>query len=301
MLDATYSVNLPSAVTVAGVLNGSQITGQTILYNQAGIALDSNNILYVGDNGNRTVAFAPNNLTGQVLHSYPQWVTLLDVENSTSYLYLTVLLAHLAYIYPTNKTIPPNGIPGTTCNTESLYFPSGIVVDSYGNVYIASMSCNWVTKWKPNATNSTIIAGLNSSELYAPFGMALDESNGYLYIADRYNNRIQRYSLNGTGVAVTVAGGNGVGSNPNQLNNPTDVYFSKKNGSLYVADRSNNRIQKWTKNATYGITVLGSPNGTSGSTSFLLNRPYSITFDGEEKYMYVSDSLNNRVQQIQLF
>jgi hypothetical protein len=58
------------------------------------------------------------------------------------------------------------------------------------------------------------------------------------------NNRIQRFVLGGSGIGVTVAGGNGQGSANNQLNQPIGIFLSRLDGSLYIADTYNNRIQK---------------------------------------------------------
>ncbi len=229
------------------------------------------------------------------------------LDNRTSNIYITVLLSHLVYIWPTNQTIPPNGIPGTTCSLSTILGPTGIAVDSLGNVYVSSIYCNWITKWASNATSSTLFAGSPTGNsgwdnitLSAPYGIALDEVNSFLYVADRYNARIQRFPLDGSGVGVTVAGDNGEGPASNQLYRPTDVYLSKLDGSLYIADCYNNRIQKWAINATDGITVAGDPNGASGNTPYLMNRAYSFAFDGQEKYMYVSDSYNTRIQRFTL-
>jgi sugar lactone lactonase YvrE len=136
--------------------------------------------------------------------------------------------------------------------------------------------------------------------LYQPYGLALDESNSFLYVVDRYNNRIQRFVLGGSGIGVTVAGGNGQGSAANQLSNPAGICLSRLDGSLYIADDSNNRIQKWVQNATSGTTIAGSPNGISGSTPYLLNSPFGVAIDDEENYLYVSDIVNNRIQRFPL-
>jgi sugar lactone lactonase YvrE len=189
-----------------------------------------------------------------------------------------------------------------------LYLPTGIVVDSVGNVYISSYYCCWITKWAPNATSGTLVAGSstgtpggNSLSLYGAYGLALDEPNSFIYVADLYNNRIQRFVLGGSGIGVTVAGGNGAGSAANQLNSPYDIYLSRLDGSLYITDSSNNRIQKWQKNATSGITVAGSSSGISGRTPYLLQTPIALTMDYDENYLYVVDSANNRIQRFSLY
>ena len=294
-------------VTVAGGCNGSSTTNQTTLDWQAGITLDQNNMLYVADYSYKLIMFGENNRTGRVLRSFSSWPTFLFYDNRTSFIYITLLDGNLAYIWPTNKTIPPNGISFSTCSLNWLYGPAGIVVDSVGNVYISSYLCNWVTKWAPNATNSTVVAGSPSGNsgstsqlLYAPYNLALDEANSFLYVADRYNHRIQRFVLGGSGIGVTVAGGNGMGSAANQLYHPTDIYLSRFSNSIYIADSLNNRIQKWQINRTVGTTVAGSPNGAVGNTPYLMNLTYALTIDYEENYLYVSDSNNNRIQRFAL-
>lgn len=299
---------MPFGITIAGGCNGTTGVNQTSLNNPADVMIDYNNSLYVADNPNRSIVFDLNNsYTGRVLKTYGSWPAFFFLDNRTSNIYVSVPLIHLIYIWPTNTTIPPNGITFNNCSLGCLNTPTGIAVDSSGNVYISSLNCNWVTKWAPNATSGTLFAGSPTAAagsdnltFYAPYGLALDEANSFLYVADRYNYRIQRFSLNGSGIGVTVAGGNGDGSAANQLSRPTDITLSKIDGSLYIADCYNNRIQKWLKNATVGITVAGSPIATLGSTPYLLYKPYGLAVDDQEKYLYVSDSYNNRIQRFSL-
>ncbi|CAF3800152.1 unnamed protein product [Rotaria sordida] len=307
VFDYTTLVPMSFGVTVAGGCNGTSSTNQTTLNGPTGILLDYNNTLYVGDSTNQLFMFNPNNRTGHALRNFSSWTGYLSLDNRTSNIYITIMYAHLAYIWPTNKTIPPSGISYNNCSMYWLYFPTGIVVDSVGDVYIASSACNWVTKWAPNATSGTVIAGLpsgapgnDSLSLRIPYALALDESNSYIYVADRYNHRIQRFVLGGLGVGVTVAGGNGPGLASNQLYRPTDIYVSRLDGSIYIADSYNNRIQKWQKNATFGVTVAGSSIGISGRTPYLMSITYGLAIDYEENYLYVSDISNNRIQRFSL-
>jgi DNA-binding beta-propeller fold protein YncE len=59
----------------------------------------------------------------------------------------------------------------------------------------------------------------------------------YLYVADRDNYRIQKFTL--AGDFVTKKGENGSGQN--QFNKPVNIRYY--NGNLYIADRDNNRVQ----------------------------------------------------------
>ncbi|GAB3494094.1 hypothetical protein GCM10027341_09820 [Spirosoma knui] len=98
-------------------------------------------------------------------------------------------------------------------------------------------------------------------------------------------------SLGQTG--TTVAGGQGPGANPNQLNNPTSLYVTS-NSVVYVADYNNNRIQKWAVGATAGVTVAG--GGPAGSGAHQLNKPFGV-FVGTDGAIYVCDAGNHRVQK----
>ena len=84
-------------------------------------------------------------------------------------------------------------------------------------------------------------------------------------------------------VGITVAGGNGRGSNANQLNSPGGVSVDEK-GNIFIADTLNHRIQKWMKNSTVGITVAGG-NG-KGSNANQLGFPRGIAVN-EIRYKYV--------------
>lgn len=134
--------------------------------------------------------------------------------------------------------------------------------------------------------NDTIIAGTgvagnSNQQLRYPYGLYLDENNSYLYIADLGNNRIQLYrlgvSLNGT----TVAGGNGQGSGSQQLYQPYGVCVSKKTGDIYIADRFNHRIQRWSPGATSGVTITGM-TVISGTNTTMLNGPANVLLDKNE-------------------
>ena len=105
-----------------------------------------------------------------------------------------------------------------------------------------------IQKWTYNASSGITVAGtgVNGSglmQLQKPNSVAVDTS-GRVYIADRYNHRIVRWAPNAT-VGVCVVACTGVaGQQANQLNQPISVAFDT-NGSMYVSDSSNNRVQKF--------------------------------------------------------
>ncbi|UJR07952.1 hypothetical protein I4U23_012231 [Adineta vaga] len=164
-----------------------------------------------------------------------------------------------------------------------------------------------ILKYAPNATNGIVIAGNGSSgngsmSLNYPCDSYLDEQNSWLYVADVFNNRIQRFSLNASLplIGTTVAGNNGYGSGSDQLKWPYGVWVSSKTGAVYIADSWNNRIQRWDVGATSGVTIAGNPNGVAGNNATMLNNPYRITANANETFLYITDTWNKRIQRFPL-
>lgn len=112
-----------------------------------------------------------------------------------------------------------------------------------------------------------------------------------LAISSMAYSQNSEFGWNPTG--ITVAGGNGAGSNQSQLNFPYSIFMDPSN-NLYIADTQNHRIQKWEAGAAAGITVAGG-NG-AGANSNQLNTPTCVWVDADQN-IYVMDSFNNRVQK----
>jgi hypothetical protein len=113
--------------------------------------------------------------------------------------------------------------------------------------------------WNATATTVagfTLGGGTSASQLHLPYSLAVDSSFA-VYIADRFNHRIQKWTV-GAGSATTVAGqANCVsGTALNYLTNPCDVLVDS-NFNLYVADTWNNRVLFFTVGATFGTIVAG--------------------------------------------
>ncbi|CAF1187884.1 unnamed protein product [Adineta steineri] len=101
------------------------------------------------------------------------------------------------------------------------------------------------------------------------------------------------YRWNTTGITVAGASSGSGGTADNLLYQPYGTALGSLN-SLYIADFSNNRIQKWLINASNGTTVAGLSNGTAGASSIALNLPDSVVLDSNDN-MYFTDRDNHRV------
>jgi hypothetical protein len=92
------------------------------------------------------------------------------------------------------------------------------------------------------AGDSNALAGNTSTLLNFPTDVTFDPM-GNTYVADAYNHRIQLF-LFGRSSGSTIAGLSGISdSNSTMLHPPYSVKLDNQL-NLYVADASNNRLQK---------------------------------------------------------
>ncbi len=91
----------------------------------------------------------------------------------------------------------------------------------------------------------------------------------------------------------TIVGGNGYGNAMNQLASPTGV-FVDGSGNIFVADGSNDRIQKFAPGATVGVTVAGG-NGR-GPAANQFDKPTDVFVDAAGN-IFVADGSNDRIQK----
>lgn len=191
------------------------------------------------------------------------------------------------------------GLPSPTSAAATAYAfrnPNGVALDPFGNTYISATS-NCVFRLDPNGNLSRVAgtcqAGFSgdggyalSAQLNNPQGLALDAA-GNLYIADQGNNRIRQVTP--AGIISTVAGtgtagysGDNVPASTAQLNAPQGVVVDPA-GNVYVADKNNQRIRKFTVGgaiATFaGTGVAGTAGDGRAATSATLTYPLAVALD----------------------
>ncbi|MGC2160911.1 MAG: choice-of-anchor D domain-containing protein [Silvibacterium sp.] len=204
-----------------------------------------------------------------------------------------------------------DGGPATSALLDT---PTGVAVDSSGNLYIADSHNQRVRMVNAQGNISTIAgngtAGYSgdggaatSASLFLPEAVAVD-SAGSLYIADTDNYRIRKIS---GGVITTVAGdgeqiysGDGAAAISAGLDTPTGIAVDAR-GNLYVADSHNQRIRMV---SAQGIISTIAGNGTTGysgdsgnAIQATLAKPTGVTVDSQGN-VYIVDSQNNVIRQV---
>lgn len=195
---------------------------------------------------------------------------------------------------------------GTAASFKS---PSGVVVDSQGNVYVADRrnhrirkvtSAGLVTTVAGNGMAALVDGPALQASFNEPIGIAVDASDN-LYVADWANNAIRKIS----GGTVTTLAGNGSASfldgtgTAARLSQPLGVTVDPQ-GNVYVSDWGNHRIRKITP-AKVVTTLAGNGsttyvNGTGTSATF--HYPWGIELDALGN-LYVADEHNDCVRKLQ--
>lgn len=115
--------------------------------------------------------------------------------------------------------------------------------------------------------------------------VAVDQTDGSVYVADNGNGRIQKFSAAG-GYVGQLGGDQG-------LSMPRGVAVDPVSGDVYVADSDNNRVLRF-DDAGVLQSQIGAPGGGSGDGDFLSPTRVSVDSTGR---LYVLDADNGRVQR----
>jgi uncharacterized protein (TIGR03437 family) len=164
-----------------------------------------------------------------------------------------------------------------------------------------------------NAANVDTQGSANPSRtsLSGPRGLAVNPSDGTLYVADTGNNRVLRFprpvSQSGRIAPDAVIGqldftsSTSAAVNASSLNTPAGVAIGP-NGDLFVADSGNHRVLEFAASPGTGaaaIRVYGQPGMTTGvkpvqMSAQTLSGPQGIYVDSASN-LYVADTGANRV------
>ncbi|HKE23349.1 MAG TPA: hypothetical protein VKB88_13375 [Bryobacteraceae bacterium] len=201
---------------------------------------------------------------------------------------------------------------GTAANTAELNTPSGVAVDSAGNVYIADTQNNVIRKvgtdgkistYAGNASLGPGFGGDNNppnsagAQFSKPIGLAFDPS-GNLYIADSGNNLVRKVKSDGSLLTTAV----GQGLTIQTLNNPVALAVDPTGSYMYIADLGGKRIARFQFSNNAVTTLAG--NGSSGyspdgpiSIGTALNNAAGVATDAAGN-VYIADTVNSLIRVV---
>ncbi len=183
--------------------------------------------------------------------------------------------------------------------------PYNVATGPDGSVYVADAFGNRIKKFDRAGAFITEWGGYGTSngQFNSPTGIAVGPDN-YIYVVDGGNYRIQKFD--GAGTFITKWGG--YGSSDGQFNWPADYVWDQGkwkyigpiyqgsvavaiDGTIYVADTNNNRVQKFDSSGTF-IKKWG----TYGISDGQFNGPTGIAV-GSGGSVYVADTNNSRIEK----
>jgi hypothetical protein len=240
---------------------GSAIQAQ--LSSPGGVAVDFSGNLFIGDTGNQRVRTVGTNgiITTLAGNGNPEFFSVYGLAVAPSGdLFIADWLNGFVREINTSGVLSVvaggggagyagNGVPAYA---SIFYAPRGVACDRFGNLFIADYNNNLVRKVGTNGIITTV-AGVGpsgapggysgdggpatSAQLFFPHD-ACPDAVGNLFIADTFNGRIRKVSVDGT--ISTVAGGGtnypgDGGAATNVSLNPTAVAVDAS-GNLLVSD-----------------------------------------------------------------
>ena len=121
---------------------------------------------------------------------------------------------------------------------------------------------------------------------YEPWGITVSQ-DGYVYVADTWNHRVQKFTSDGR--FVTQWGYFGQGESGDAFWGPRDIVIDSE-GNILVTDTGNKRIAIFDPQGNF-ITQFGSAGLLEGQ----FDEPVGLAIDAQDQ-IFVADTWNQRVQ-----
>jgi trimeric autotransporter adhesin len=271
------------------------------LNNPLGVSVDSAGNIYIADSSNNRIReVSPNGIISTVAGAgvgIPGDDTYTGLNGPSS---MALDAAGNLYIADRDNmrvekvtpggiitTVAGNGTQGSSGDggpaaSAQLYLPTGVTLDTAGNLYIADFANGRIRKVSPGGLITTYAALSQSSE---PSGVATDTA-GNVFFTDEDLRAVQSVSAAG---GVTTIAGNGIESFGGDGGPATAAQMNLTNGvavdasgNVYIADLVNSNIRKV------------SPQGIISTLAVNVLYPAGLAVDASGN-LYIADNGNNRI------
>ena len=268
-----------------------------------------------------SVSFPTNNgdvLTYTTNTDYTKYCLLVSGYNQSWYILNTNTTPQSGTTCPSLaamvSTIAGNGTQGYingVGTAAEFALPSGIAIDSSGNIYVADTFNQRIRKITPdgtvslfagNGTQGYVQGSPTTAEFTYPSGNMVLDTSGNLYVADSNTGSIRKIDKSGN---VSNLAGNGTWWNYQEgTGTGAEFYWPKgtaidSNNNVFVADTNNYRVRKVTPGGTTssyaGNGVGGHVDGAASSAEF--SAFFGITVDSAGN-VYIADTGNNCIRKI---
>ncbi|MBL9206612.1 MAG: hypothetical protein JNN01_16080 [Opitutaceae bacterium] len=230
---------------------------------------------------------------------------------------LTSICAQPAYQFTTfaGQNTPPGATDGPGANAR-FYAPTGIVVDSAGNVFVSDSGNGTIRKISPAGVVSTFAgqagaSGINDgtgpdARFQVPAQLTLDHDGNLLVVESSYSGSVRKITADG--VVATVVGGPGLSNWQDGplswagFDRPRGLAIDRE-GTIFVIDTSENTVRK-VSTAGFVTTIAGSSVGagqvdiTDGpGERARFNGPTGATLDAAGN-LFIADTGNHSIRKI---
>ncbi|HEU0298584.1 MAG TPA: NHL repeat-containing protein, partial [Longimicrobium sp.] len=228
--------------------------------------------------------------------------------------------------YP-DGTLAETITAGTRAGSTTFRAPMGIAVDQFRHLFVseAALGSERVSVWRMDDPQGTVagtdgryrhLADVTAPGFSRPMGLAVvpqpvADAPELLAVADPGAGRVRvfridvasatwaaRFRANPTASVVHVADLSGP-----ELNHPVAVAADRE-GRLYVCDEAHHGVTRWDPNAGRTAWTFGERWGKAGNASGAGNRefnaPSGVAVDPLNRYLYVADAGNRRVQRLDI-
>ena len=190
-----------------------------------------------------------------------------------------------------------NGVLIKSFGVDEFIMPHGLSVDKNDNIWVTDVGAHQVKKFSENGEllltlGNYRISGNDEKHFGMPTDIAFD-SQGDIYISDGYlNSRIIKYT--NEGIFLNQWGSKG--DSPGEFDLPHGITIDKYD-NIYVADRSNSRIQIFNSNGDFINEISGKEFGRPYGLSILESKLVVID-GGNQPYdtksrVVIIDLINN--------
>jgi DNA-binding beta-propeller fold protein YncE len=176
-----------------------------------------------------------------------------------------------------------------TLSGGTVKAPRSLVSDTGGGLWIADAG-NYRVAHFSNAgafLGASGSFGEGTNQFRSAHCVFLDGS--HVDVCDTFNYRVQRYTVNGSGVPVFGDVVGGTKPTNGGFNGAFDAAFDTA-GNLYAVDWFNHRIEKFDQNGNF-LTSWGGYGSKTGSLIF----PRGVVYNPNDSTVVVTDSENNRI------